>query len=148
MTTIPQMALSIRNPWAFLIAAGLKPVENREWRTNFRGPFAIHAGKAFDADARRDLVENRHPVTGASLFFIDGMPKGFLEMTKGDFNGGIIGVAEIVDCVEVHPSDYFVGPYGFVVENAHPIPRVPCRGVLGFFDWRRQIEAEGEGIAA
>ncbi len=29
-------ALSIKNPWGYLIATGLKNVENRSWRTNFR----------------------------------------------------------------------------------------------------------------
>ncbi len=42
-------ALSIRQPWAWLIANGYKDIENRSWRTNFRGEFLIHAGKKFDS---------------------------------------------------------------------------------------------------
>jgi hypothetical protein len=38
-------ALSIRQPWAWLIVHGFKPVENRDWATDYRGPLAIHAGK-------------------------------------------------------------------------------------------------------
>ncbi|MCP4687042.1 MAG: ASCH domain-containing protein, partial [Desulfobacterales bacterium] len=41
-------ALSIRQPWAWLIANGYKDIENRSWRTSFRGEFLIHAGKKFD----------------------------------------------------------------------------------------------------
>ena len=39
-------ALTIRQPWASLIAAGVKTIETRSWRTSYRGPLAIHAGKA------------------------------------------------------------------------------------------------------
>lgn len=47
--------------------------------------------------------------------------------------GGIVGVADIVDCVEAHPSPWFFGPYGFVLANARPLPFTPCKGALGFF---------------
>lgn len=39
-------ALTIRQPWAALIAAGVKTIETRSWPTKHRGPLAIHAGKA------------------------------------------------------------------------------------------------------
>ena len=48
-------ALSIRQPWAELIVAGLKDIENRTWRTDYRGPVLIHAGmkiEPIDADLR------------------------------------------------------------------------------------------------
>ena len=35
--------LSIRNPWAYLIAYGVKDVENRSWKTDYRGELLIHA---------------------------------------------------------------------------------------------------------
>lgn len=38
-------ALTIRQPWASLIAAGVKTIETRSWSTKYRGPIAIHAGK-------------------------------------------------------------------------------------------------------
>ena len=47
--------------------------------------------------------------------------------------GGIVGEAEIVDCVTQSDSPWFEGPYGFVLRNAHPLPFRPCRGRLGFF---------------
>lgn len=39
-------ALSIKQPWADAILAGLKPIENRVWPTSFRGQLAIHSGLA------------------------------------------------------------------------------------------------------
>lgn len=38
--------LTIRQPWASLIAAGVKTIETRSWSTRYRGPLAIHAGRA------------------------------------------------------------------------------------------------------
>jgi hypothetical protein len=35
--------LSVRNPWSYLICSGLKDVENRTWKTNFRGEILIHS---------------------------------------------------------------------------------------------------------
>ena len=59
-------ALSIRQPWAWLIvrpdltdpakraaafAAGeIKDIENRTWATKHRGPFLVHAGQTFDME--------------------------------------------------------------------------------------------------
>ena len=38
-------ALTIRQPWASLIAAGMKTIETRGWSTRYWGPLLIHAGK-------------------------------------------------------------------------------------------------------
>jgi|ERR1700758_4475866 hypothetical protein len=32
----------IRQPWAWLIVNGFKDIENRSWRTRYRGPLMIH----------------------------------------------------------------------------------------------------------
>ena len=37
-------ALTLRQPWAWAVAAGHKDVENRTWQTPHRGWLAIHAG--------------------------------------------------------------------------------------------------------
>lgn len=120
-------ALSIRQPWAHFVAAGIKPVENRDWQPinsglKFRGKFLIHTGKVLDKDA-----------------FIDITHIG-LDMEKpldipADFPlGGIIGMAEVVDVVTDHPSPWFFGPLALVIANAKPLPFRPYKGQLGFFD--------------
>ena len=50
-----QRALSIRQPWAWLILNGYKDLENRTWRTDYRGPLLIHAGMRVETD--KDAVE-------------------------------------------------------------------------------------------
>lgn len=37
--------LTLHQPWASLVATGVKRIETRSWRTDYQGPLAIHAGK-------------------------------------------------------------------------------------------------------
>lgn len=43
-------AITIKQPWATLIALGEKRFETRSWQTKYRGPIAIHAGKTIDKE--------------------------------------------------------------------------------------------------
>ena len=115
MGDLPTMALSIKQPWAWLIVAGHKDVENRTWFTNYRGPVLIHAGKRFDFDPFQqwDWPEIERPAT----FDL----------------GGIVGQADIIDCCRDCLSEWFGGPYGFRLDNMRPLPFRPCAGKLGFF---------------
>jgi hypothetical protein len=115
-------AISIRQPWAWLIVHGYKDVENRTWVTKYRGPILIHAGKTFDP-AFDELCQVLR-----GEFDIHVPPRKQLS------RGGIVGQATIVDCVTDHDSAFFSGPYGFVLEDAQPLSFQPCKGRLGIFD--------------
>lgn len=121
--------LSIRQPWAWCIAMGFKPIENRDWKSwntglKFRGDFLIHAGKKIDTDAWSFIRD---------VFPDILLPDPHVFMRPG-YTGGIIGRGKIVDCVTHHSSPWFFGPYGFVIENAEPLPFMPYKGQLGFFN--------------
>lgn len=45
------LAVSVRQPWAWAIARGHKPVDNHDWDTRFRGALAIHASLRVDLDS-------------------------------------------------------------------------------------------------
>jgi len=139
MEELPKMALSIMQPWAWLIVNGHKNIENRDWPTKFRGPIAIHAGKKVDDDAETYLAQGIHPVVGNMIAGSSGMMDYPYPIQQ---RGGIVGVGEIVDCVEQSDSEWFVGRYGFIITNARPVDFIPVRGKLGFFDWRQQMEAK------
>ena len=47
--------------------------------------------------------------------------------------GGVVGIAELVDCVASSPSIWFMGEYGFVLRNVQPLEFLPVTGALGFF---------------
>ena len=130
MTThnLPTVALSIRQPWAWLILNAGKDIENRNWRTGFRGRVLIHAAKAM---TRADYA--------ACCLFCNGLDDIEPIMNFPGFKstelhrGGIVGEVEIVDCVSKSDSPWFCGDYGFVLK--HPAARAfePCKGALGFF---------------
>ena len=45
-------AISLWQPWATAIAVGVKQIETRHWKTDYRGPIAIHAAKRWTRDER------------------------------------------------------------------------------------------------
>lgn len=47
--------LSLRQPFANLLASGRKSIEIRNWNTSFRGAFLVHAAKKIDVDSCRRL---------------------------------------------------------------------------------------------
>lgn len=52
----PIRTLSIWQPWASLVAAGVKRHETRHWSTDYRGIIAIHAAKTVDTAGAPDLL--------------------------------------------------------------------------------------------
>jgi hypothetical protein len=109
------LTLSVRQPWAWAIFHG-KPVENRDWYTSVRGLIAIHAAKKIDKE---------------DIEYIEG---NFGFKVPVDLpTGGIVGTANLVDCVRNHPSRWFFGKFGFVLQEQKEIPFIPMRGRLGFF---------------
>jgi len=93
----PTRALSIRQPWAWAVAAGFKSIENRTWQTSFRGSIAIHASEstqAFTEDAETELYDcGGQPLIDA----LDADENLF----GARYFGAIIGVAELVDVVPI-----------------------------------------------
>lgn len=47
--------ITIKQPWATLIAEGYKRYEFRSWKTNYRGELYIHAGKGIDKKAMKKV---------------------------------------------------------------------------------------------
>ncbi len=133
---LPRLAISIRQPWAWAIIYAGKDIENRDWPTKFRGPVCIHAAKGMTKDeyyyANRTI---QHVVGAVDQAWLDRW-LGVTAAPQRLNHGGIIGTAEIVDCVEASDSPWFFGRYGFVLRNVRPVDFIPTKGALGFFDWR------------
>jgi hypothetical protein len=113
-------AISIRQPWAALIVAGIKDIENRSWPTKYRGQLLIHASKKFDKNWSHLSKKFSVP-----QFILAGI---------ANYRGGIIGEIEIVDCVKESNSEWFEGPYGFVLKNPKVLKFFPVNGKLGIFN--------------
>ncbi len=129
---LPTLALSIRQPWAWLIVNGFKPIENRTWATPYRGPLLIHAGKTL-----------RPADYDAAMLFIEAFVNPDLVHQVPDMDelplGGFVGVATLVDCVRESASPWFTGAdtedgHGFVLQDVREIDFMPWKGRLGFFN--------------
>jgi hypothetical protein len=109
--------LSIKQPWASLIVNGLKDIENRDWRTHHRGPVLVHASQR-PADITAEELRHEYGV----------------DMPKRMRHGGVVGIVDIVDCVDHHHSKWFVGKHGFVLKNPRRLEFYRCPGRLGILE--------------
>lgn len=123
-------AITIKQPWASLIVSGLKDIENRSWKTNFRGRVLIHAGKAVSKNGWREMNQRQIDVAANT------------KMMGAIFNelpfGAIIGSVEIVDCVQNHPSIWAEkGAWNWVLANPvmFPEPITGAKGKLSFWNY-------------
>lgn len=130
-------ALSIRQPWAWLILHGGKDIENRTWRTSLRGRILIHASQGMTVDEWEDGVHFAQQARAGR-----GYPPVTMPGPKQIVRGGIVGSVEIVDCVTASDSPWYMGSVGFVLRGPRPLPFVPLKGRLGIFDVPADVLAQ------
>lgn len=122
-------ALTIQQPHAHFIAAGAQDVENRSWKTKYRGRIFIHAGATENVAAYKKLTDSQR------------YEAQHCQADKAYFSA-IIGTVEIVDCVKNHPSVWAEkGKWQWVLANPmmfkEPIQDV--RGQLGLWEYKGQL---------
>ena len=131
--------LSIRQPWAWLICSRIKDVENRTWKTNYRGRLYIHAGKTFDWDAIGfcRLIGEHHAATMIYEYFCPCQGK-FTDHL--DEFGAIIGCVDLVDCIQNSRSIWAEpGLFHWKVNHPLELAPIPLKGQLGIFEVNREI---------
>lgn len=133
-------ALSISQPWSWLIVNGVKDIENRKWDTSYRGFLLIHAPKAPD----HTLFQNddlSFPFAWEHMGF--ELPLHMPQKRDEYEYGGIIGYATLQRVVTESDSPWFIpGYYGFKLTQRRPVPLIPLRGQLMLFDVPAEIEQE------
>lgn len=127
--------LSLKQPYADLLAFGEKTIELRKWNTKFRGEFLIHASKNIDIEACERLDIDIDKLTiGAiigSAFLYDVKEYSNQE----EFNKDKQKHFSIV-------TKYFDGyKYGFLIRNARMFKKsIPYPGKLMFFEVEDSIK--------
>jgi hypothetical protein len=153
-------AISLWQPWASAIAAGVKTVETRSWPTDYRGPLAIHAAKRFTDDerafwSRTVLARKDGTLEKFAAIGVDGRVSLPL--------GAIVATCEIYDCLSTssdsdaekmgrHPQaenealwgNYGAGRFAWLLRNVRAIRPVPCVGRQGFFEWSAPTAKEAQ----
>ena len=128
-------AITIKQPFASLIAAGIKEYEFRTWKTHYRGEILIHAGMGKDKDAMQK--------------FASGL----------DCPGGcIVARAYLSDCIRVDDAfrailreknpelySWFIKHtdwegYAFKLERMEKISPIPCKGRLSIWEYSPDAE--------
>lgn len=126
-------AITLRQPYAQLVAVGAKTIETRGRRCNYRGPIAVHAAAKWTFDQFVDVVRSGTGPAIADALAAAGHAEPHTEpRQKGPYPGGvyyfstelvhdlplgaIVAVANLVDCVPiVRDSEH--APVPFAVEN-------------------------------
>jgi hypothetical protein len=124
-------AISIRQPWAWLIVNGYKDIENRTWATKYRGLLLIHASKGM---TRSEYDDVEFFLTFHDLPAVRAIKLPLFEDLE---RGGVVGVSRVVDCVlsrDRFSPWHMEGQFGFHLQNSRPLSFVACKGALGLFD--------------
>lgn len=134
------MALTLDQPWAYVVAAGMKRVENRSWRPPKKligRPLVIHAGQRYDRVAENRILAERSAVP-------------FFDSSEARIKGRIIAVATVEGYVEDGGGNlwsetahsrveswlpgqgiWFFGPFGWLLKDIVRLPphlRLEVRG--------------------
>lgn len=150
-------SITILQPWATLIAIGEKKFETRSWRTHYRGPVAIHAGKKVDRDACQETEISealaRHGYTA------DNLPTGAvvaIVQLQGCYRiyNTIDNGVHIVRCPDdqydfdkvefIHHQErsfgwYDSGRYAWELTIISRLPEpIPAKGQQGLWNWERE----------
>ncbi|WP_415919273.1 hypothetical protein [Tateyamaria sp. SN6-1] len=128
MPDLPRLALSVRQPSAWAIIAGHKPIENRTMGSIRAGRMGlgricIHAATGLKEDEFRYLhwrldkhgVRCPHPAD---------LPRG-----------AIIGTVEVTGIITESDSEWFGGKAGLTLAAPEPCAPIPAPGALGYFEW-------------
>lgn len=127
--------LTIKQPFASLIASGLKEYEFRTWRTKYRGKVLIHAGLNVDKKAM----------------------EYFKDLNLEYPLGCIIAKVNLTDCIPIDEEARAIlkeknslvyasiikhldwKEYGFKLENVKKIKPIYIKGKLSFWDYEGEI---------
>lgn len=125
-------ALSLKQPWAALLAAGLKTIEVRRWRTDHKGELLIHAAR----------VPDERPEAWALV------PEHLRDLAR--LERGIIGVGTLTKCIHYPTAEAFqadqglhlndpswfepAGLFGFRFGDLRVLPFRPMPGFVRIFE--------------
>jgi len=149
-------AITLTQPWATLVAIGAKKIETRSWRTDYRGPLAIHAAKGKYNDEY--LLQKIEP------FYSALHAAGIVSRLQMPL-GGVVAVCELVGVIptahfresspvyrrtgpdgryyryeltkdEMQFGDYTPGRYAWLLADVQALAvPVPAKGALGLWEW-------------
>lgn len=136
-------AITIKQPWATLIALKEKQFETRSWQTKHRGPIAIHAGKSVDKEA---YIAFAAVLKEYGITSIKELPTGVVITTANlvDCHKVIIDYGNIakthtgliISGKEYDFGDYDDGRYAWELDSVQVLSEpIPAKGQLSLWEW-------------
>jgi hypothetical protein len=150
--------LSIKTPYAYLIAYGVKTIENRTWKTKYRGKILIHASgidieDIFDDYLPKEILEEYQKYWNAidnnqkyelqlkdskKMAELDKISEKIIKEKKIFYKSGlIIGEVEIIDIQKNYDSIWAEkNCYNWILINPIIFNKpIPIKGKLGLWDY-------------
>ncbi|MDT8862248.1 ASCH domain-containing protein [Alkalihalobacillus sp. MEB130] len=136
--------LSMIQPWASLFVLREAQYETRSWKTNYRGPLAIHTSKKIDkAVCRHHAVQALLKKHG---YVTDSLPTGkiiatcylehCLQVTESNETSALLEDGRRVSGNDFFLGDYKIGGYVWVVRNMQSLNSfIPAKGQLGLWEY-------------
>lgn len=144
-TVEPMRALTLTQPWATLVALGVKRVETRSWRTAYRGPIAIHAGRTMPCRSGQRLEVGDWVVERYREGLLLRGPAGEMHRLP---QGVVVATARLehvraVDELGGWPPEpersfgnYGPGRYAWLLGDVAPLREpLAAKGALGLWTW-------------
>lgn len=144
--------LTLIQPWATLIALKEKRIETRSWKTNYRGPLLIHAGKKIE----------KHICKSEPFFSV--LNSNSIDELDKLLTGLIIAKCNLIDCVkmsdweldssfnavsatlengqlivgnELNFGDYTPGRFAWILDDVEILKEpIPAKGQLGLWNYK------------
>ena len=145
--------ITIWQPYASLIAMGIKTIETRYWGTHYRGPIVVHAAKRCDIDI---AIECRRAAEWIAENNIQ-LPESLERFSVPEpLMGHALGWCELADCLRVPPQgwtpgkeaseadfgfgDLSPGRFAWKLGPFHPFPQpIAAKGQQGLWDWPYEL---------
>lgn len=131
--------ITLHQPWASLVALGLKQYETRSWATKYRGKLAIHAGKkvcTLDDLFAQGLISRSLNVSTEEQTQVESALELYLK--KGFLYGQILTVVDLVNCWRM--IDYIdrieTIPESVLIDTVTPLEQTVGNWKHGRFAWR------------
>lgn len=136
--------LSMIQPWASLFVFGESGDETRSWKTNYRGPMAIHTSKKINNEACShkaiQALLARHGCTP------DSLPTGkiiatctlvnCIQVLENDGTCAILENGRVISGNQYILGDYDVGNFAWEVEDMSMLEAyIHAKGRLGLWDY-------------
>lgn len=160
-------AISLHQPWAQLVALGLKHYETRSWSTKHRGPLAIHAAKRKDqgvvaafehlpiaAALARAGIRSIEALSFGAIVCVVDVAQVYQVGADGNGKGALwaparMSVRSMPTGNELEFGDFSVGRYAWLLDNLYRIPTpIDCRGYQQIWDLDAETSAKVEAALA